>query len=66
MRCTEVGPEYVIDEHVLKWTEAGHSDGAFVGDAVPKVGLREPTSGARLLTPRGDGQLVLASTLVVR
>ncbi len=56
-----VRDEYIVDAHALHWVEAGYR-----GPASIEVGLYDPLSGQRVLTPQGDSRLLLPSSIIVR
>lgn len=53
--------EYIADPHALQWV-----DTIYTGPAMIEVGLYDPRTGLRLLTPRGDSRLLLPDAIIVR
>jgi hypothetical protein len=53
--------EYIRDVHTLLWLGAPYS-----GSAIVEVGIYDPVTGARLLTPRGDSFILLQDEITVR
>jgi len=56
-----IAGEYVTDPHVMSWVDTGYQ-----GQAVIEVGLYDPDSGRRVLTPDGDSRLLLPSSIMVK
>ena len=56
-----VADEYIRDEHPLYWLNVDYR-----GPAVLQVGLYDPTTGERLLTPEGDSRIMLGDGRMVR
>ena len=53
--------EYVTDAHVLEWV-----DPEYRGPLTIEVGLYDPATGERLLTPEGDSRLFLPAAIMAR
>jgi hypothetical protein len=53
--------EYIADVHILAWV-----DPAYRGSAKLEVGLYDPLTSERLLTPEGASRLLLPSEVSVR
>ncbi|MBC7235602.1 MAG: hypothetical protein H5T69_07150, partial [Chloroflexi bacterium] len=53
--------EYILDEHLLEWLKPDYR-----GVALLEVGLYDPATGTRLLTPEGDSRLLLGNGTMVR
>jgi hypothetical protein len=56
-----VASEYIRDEHPLYWLDTDYR-----GPAMLQVGLYDPTTGARLMTPEGDSRIMLGDGTMVR
>jgi 4-amino-4-deoxy-L-arabinose transferase-like glycosyltransferase len=56
-----VAGEYIRDEHQLHWLEDDYR-----GPAILQVGLYDPTTGERLMTPQGDSRIMLGDGTMVR
>ena len=53
--------EYITDAHLLQWSGPPYS-----GSAAIEVGIYDPATGARLLTPLGDSRVLLPDVILVR
>ncbi len=56
-----VAGEYIRDEHLLHWLDIDYR-----GPALLQVGLYDPMTGKRLLTPEGDSRIMLGDGKMVR
>ena len=61
-----LGGEFVADQHILRWVEGDATARAYRGSATIEVGLYDPASGQRLVTPEGDSRLLLPSGIMIR